>query len=88
MAGTLDIGGRGLEIVDLLSRAWGFLEDGGGKSVWVELDPVRGTAEKHECSQGSRSDRSVLLHHLTEEDAGPGACAYPGVMSGAAVRTS
>ena len=56
MAGTLDIGGRGLEIVDLLSRDWGFLEDGAGKSVWVEFDPVRGTAEKHECSQGSRSD--------------------------------
>ncbi len=56
MAGTLDIGGRGLEIVDLLSRDWGFLEDGGGKSVWVEFDPVRVTAEKHECAQGSRAD--------------------------------
>lgn len=37
----LDTGGRGLEIVDLLSRSWGYLEDVTGKSVWVEFDPVR-----------------------------------------------
>jgi hypothetical protein len=33
-----DVGGRGLMIVDALSRGWGVLyDDNGGKSVWAEF---------------------------------------------------
>jgi anti-sigma regulatory factor (Ser/Thr protein kinase) len=56
-AQPLDTGGRGLEIVDLLSRSWGYLEDGSGKSVWADFDPVRVPADHEPCArQESRSD--------------------------------
>jgi anti-sigma regulatory factor (Ser/Thr protein kinase) len=45
-AEPLDTSGRGLEIVSLLSRSWGYLEDGDGKSVWAEFDPVRASADR------------------------------------------
>jgi anti-sigma regulatory factor (Ser/Thr protein kinase) len=44
-AEPLDTSGRGLEIVSLLSRSWGYLEDGDGKSVWAEFDPARASEE-------------------------------------------
>ena len=38
-ARTLDVGGRGVAIVDSLSRDWGVLTHTcGGKSVWAEFD--------------------------------------------------
>ncbi len=33
-----DIGGRGLALVDLLARRWGFHRDSAGTLVWAELD--------------------------------------------------
>ena len=40
LARAEDLSGRGLQLVDQLSRAWGVAPDHGGKSVWFELtDP-------------------------------------------------
>lgn len=33
------IGGRGLQLVDHMSRAWGVARSAGAKTVWCELEP-------------------------------------------------
>ena len=37
-SGPQDIGGRGLDIVDQVSRAWGVRAQGADKSVWARFD--------------------------------------------------
>ena len=42
MARGLDTGGRGVAIVNALSRDWGVIANtSGGKSVWAEFQPAR-----------------------------------------------
>lgn len=42
VAGELDTSGRGVSIVQVLSRSWGVCEHtSGGKSVWAEFDALR-----------------------------------------------
>jgi anti-sigma regulatory factor (Ser/Thr protein kinase) len=42
MAQALDTGGRGVAIVNALSRDWGVIANmSGGKSVWAEFPPAR-----------------------------------------------
>jgi hypothetical protein len=36
-----DTNGRGLELVDGLADRWGWRHEGGGKSIWCELDRGR-----------------------------------------------
>lgn len=41
IAGALDTSGRGVSIVQMLSRDWGVTDRGaGGKSVWAEFDAL------------------------------------------------
>ncbi|MEO3861823.1 ATP-binding protein [Acrocarpospora sp. B8E8] len=35
--GLLASGGRGLRLVELMARAWGWDEDGSGRTVWFEV---------------------------------------------------
>ncbi|WP_181160626.1 ATP-binding protein [Streptomyces solincola] len=37
-AGGEETGGRGLELVDGLADRWGWQHEGGGKSIWCEVD--------------------------------------------------
>jgi DNA-binding NarL/FixJ family response regulator len=42
-ADQLDTSGRGISLVDVLSTRWGIddVDDGGGKTIWFELEPPR-----------------------------------------------
>jgi anti-sigma regulatory factor (Ser/Thr protein kinase) len=48
-----DVGGRGLALIEGMSRGWGVHDHEGGKRVWVELDPCPGTATGAGRSDGS-----------------------------------
>lgn len=59
--------GRGIALVQMLSRAWGFVPDGAGKTVWCELvaDPA---------SPDDLLDSDALIEAFAEpiEPEGPG----------------
>jgi anti-sigma regulatory factor (Ser/Thr protein kinase) len=43
----LDLGGRGMVLVDTLANRWGTELHPGGKTVWFEIDAQRASSEMH-----------------------------------------
>lgn len=52
--GPQAVTGRGLLLVERLSRRWGIEVDGDGKCVWFELNPRPAGAEKSVAAKASR----------------------------------
>lgn len=53
--------GRGLELVELLSGAWGVVPLDGGKRIWFELGPVPAAGRSAAPGAGSDHDRRVVV---------------------------
>jgi putative methionine-R-sulfoxide reductase with GAF domain len=61
----LDLGGRGIQIIDGLSDAWGTDKRDEGKTVWFELDVPTSTAEGHTDAVASRLEKLEALTDTT-----------------------
>jgi hypothetical protein len=42
---ALEDGGRGLTLVQAMSRSWGVEDDAAGRVVWFEIEPMHETTE-------------------------------------------